>query len=59
MVTEYGIADLRGKCDHEVIEALLNIAVSDPGLDQELSHNLLTGPVGHKHRHRVKRVGLF
>jgi len=28
VVTEYGIADLRGKCDHEVIEALLNIADS-------------------------------
>jgi acyl-CoA hydrolase len=28
VITEYGIADLRGKCDKEVIEALLNITDS-------------------------------
>jgi hypothetical protein len=28
VITEYGIADLRGKCDRDVIEALLNIADS-------------------------------
>lgn len=37
VVTEYGIADLRGKCDQEVIAALLNVADSrfqDQLLDQ-------------------------
>ncbi len=28
VVTEYGIADLRGKVDHEVVEALINVADS-------------------------------
>lgn len=28
MVTEYGIADLRGKVDHEVVKRLLHIADS-------------------------------
>jgi hypothetical protein len=34
VITEYGIADLRGKCDRDVIEALLNI--TDSRFQEEL-----------------------
>jgi len=41
VVTEYGIADLRGRCDQEVIKAMLNVA------DSRFQEELLAGAIAH------------